>query len=100
MNQRAKFNESTTELAKTLKSIPQDMRDALLALPAEEMYPQILMIHWGLNGPHSFPGNPRSFGNSGFSVSPSTSSPDRLNPPDSQFPNPKLQDSGPTEQAP
>lgn len=42
-----RMNESTSELAETLRKLPQKQRDELLSLPAEEMYAQLLILHWG-----------------------------------------------------
>lgn len=41
--------ESTRELAETLKKLPQAKRDELLSLPDEEMYSQLLILHWGFD---------------------------------------------------
>lgn len=41
--------ESTKELAETLKKLPQAKRDELLSLPDDEMYSQLLVLHWGFD---------------------------------------------------
>lgn len=42
-------NESTGELAETLQKLPEQQRDELLRLPDEEMYAQLLILHWGFD---------------------------------------------------
>lgn len=42
-------NESTKELAQTLRRLPQSVRDELLSLPSDEMYGRLLAIHWGFD---------------------------------------------------
>ncbi len=50
MPQRSQWmNESTKELADTLRKLPQDKQDELLSLPNEEMYARLLMLHWGFD---------------------------------------------------
>ena len=39
--------ESTAELAETLQSLPQRLREELLSLPADEMYSRLLLLHRG-----------------------------------------------------
>ncbi|MGI5832628.1 MAG: anti-sigma factor family protein [Thermoguttaceae bacterium] len=39
--------ESTADLAETLRKLPEKTREELLALPADEMYSRLLLIHWG-----------------------------------------------------
>ncbi|MDO4586858.1 MAG: hypothetical protein Q4C95_06105 [Planctomycetia bacterium] len=47
-------NESTQELAETLRNLPQERKDELLSLPSDEMYTRLLMIHWGFGGSKEF----------------------------------------------
>ena len=42
-------NETTGELAKTLRGLPERQRDELLRLPDEEMYARLLVLHWGID---------------------------------------------------
>ena len=49
--------ESTRELAETLKKLPQAKRDELLSLPDEEMYSQLLILHWGFDPKQGTPPN-------------------------------------------
>lgn len=41
--------EATAELAETLRELPEKTREELLNLPADEMYSQLLILHWGGN---------------------------------------------------
>ncbi len=43
------MNESTGELAETLRKLPQEKQDELLSLPSDEMYAQLLILHWGFD---------------------------------------------------
>ena len=43
------MNESTGELAETLRRLPQEKQDELLSLPSDEMYAQLLILHWGFD---------------------------------------------------
>ncbi|MDO5580398.1 MAG: hypothetical protein Q4G69_04645 [Planctomycetia bacterium] len=57
-----RMSESTSELAETLRRLPQKQRDELLSLPAEEMYAQLLILHWGFapqKGINRFPNSDR-----------------------------------------
>ena len=42
-------NETTSELAKTLRELPERQREELLQLPDDEMYARLLVLHWGFN---------------------------------------------------
>ena len=42
-------NETTSELAKTLRGLPERQRDELLRLPDDEMYARLLVLHWGID---------------------------------------------------
>lgn len=60
-------NESTGELAETLQKLPPEQRDRLLNLPDEEMYAQLLILHWGFDPKQVNPsGDLHSPGGHGF----------------------------------
>ena len=42
-------NETTGELAKTLRGLPDRQLDELLRLPDDEMYVRLLVLHWGID---------------------------------------------------
>ncbi len=51
-------NETTSDLSETLKKLDPQQREELLNLPDEEMYAQLLILHWGFDPKGNFPGIP------------------------------------------